>query len=81
MKIIMVILIENNNNDDNNNHSDSDNDNNNNTSDDENNDNDNKLPVYSPNKGPIMLKFGVTVFFSLKPTVEFPVIWDAMSLT
>ena len=79
MKMVMMILIKNNN-DDNNYDSDNDDKNNNASDDDENNDNDNKLLAYSPNKGPIMLQFGVT-FFSLKPTVEFPVTWDGMSFT
>ena len=62
------------------NDSDSNNNNNNNSDNDENNDNDNKLWVDSPHKGPIMLSFDVTLVES-KTTVEFPVIWDAMSLT
>ena len=34
----------------------------------------------SPHKGPIMLSFDVTFVYS-KTTLEFPVIWDAMSFT
>ena len=79
------MIIENGNNDSDDN---SDNDDNNNNSDnDENNDNDhndnineNKLRVYSHHKGPMMLNFDVT-FVESKTTVEFPVTWDAMSLT
>ena len=42
---------------------DSDYDDNKNTTSDDDKNNDNKLAAYSPDKGPIMLKFGVTFFF------------------
>ena len=71
-----MIMIENDDND-NDNNSDSYNNDNNTSDNDENNDN--KLWVDSPHKGPIMLSFDVTLIES-KTTVEFPVIWDAMSL-
>ena len=64
--IRIIMIIENNNN------------NSNNTSDDDekndNDDNDNKLPVDSSHKGPIM-----SPLLSLQTTVEFLVFWDAMS--
>ena len=80
----MKMIIENGNNDSDDN---SDNNDNNNSDNDENNDNDhndnineNNLRVYSHHKGPMMLNFDVT-FVESKTTVEFPVTWDAMSLT
>ena len=81
-----MILIES---DDNNSDNKSDNDDNNNTSendgnydnhDNANNGKDNELPVNSPHEGPKMLSFDVHLL-SLKTTVEFPVVWDVMSLT
>ena len=83
-----MILIENYNdnncdNEDNNNNNTSDNDENNENDDNDNNNNNNNnnnnLPLDSRHKGPIMLSFDVT-FVESKTTVEFPVIWDAMSL-
>ena len=77
--MIMIIIIENDNNIENNSDNDddiNDNDNENDKNDDNyNNDNndDNKLPMDSPHNGPIMRSFDVT-FFSLKTTIEFPVI-------
>ena len=71
---MIIMIIENDNNG-----SDND-DKNNDTGDyDENNDNgdNNKIPVDSPRKGPIMLSFNVTFLESIKK-VKFPVIWDAM---
>ena len=73
-----MMIIENDNNDSDNN-SDNDDENKNTSDDDENNDND-KIPVDSPHKGPMMLSFDVT-FIESKTRVEFPVIWGVMSLT
>ena len=67
------MIIENDNND--NNSDDYDKDNNNDYNDDNN-----KILVDSPHKRPIILSFDVT-FVESKTKVEFPVIWDAMSLT
>ena len=66
--------------DNDNNDSDNDDKNNNTSDNDENNEDNNKIPVDSPHNGPIMLSFDVT-FVEYKTAVEFPVIWDATSLT
>ena len=57
------MMIVENDNDDSDNNSDNDDENYNTSDDDENNDNDenNKIPVDSPHKGPMMLSFDVTI--------------------
>ena len=77
----IMMIIENDNNDSDNN-SDNDDKNNNTSDNDENNENDddNKIPVDSPNKGPIMLSFDVN-FVESKNCSRVSGDWDAMSLT
>ena len=73
--MIIMMIIENDNKDSDNNGDNDDKDNN-----DDNNDDNNKIPVASPHKGPIMMSL-MSPLLNLKTTVDFLVIWDAMSLT